>query len=177
MADFLKTFIEGEDILASDANSNNQYLLSKLSDNVAQVQNYVEGEVASIQSNVASVQATLQNEIDENQTELLTRINSVFSAIAPNYSAGIKLTTTGNYTVPAYGWIYWTGDGGSGPYYLKINGTNRLSAGALADHDHINVVIPFWVEPGDVITPPSGSTNKLGTYFYPCKGFVDEEVE
>lgn len=65
MADALKTFREGEDILASDTNDNNQYLLSKLSDNAAQVQQYVEGEVATIKSNVASVQATLQNNIDE----------------------------------------------------------------------------------------------------------------
>ena len=73
MAEFLKTFIEGEDILASDANSNNQYLLSKLSDNAAQVQSYVEGEVASIQSNVASVQATLQNNINEFETRISSR--------------------------------------------------------------------------------------------------------
>lgn len=65
MAEALKTFREGEDILASETNENNQFLLSKLSDNAAQVQNYVEGEVASIKSNVSSVQATLQNNIDE----------------------------------------------------------------------------------------------------------------
>ena len=65
MAEALKTFREGEDILASETNENNQFLLSKLSDNAAQVQQYVEGEVATIKSNVASVQATLQNNIDE----------------------------------------------------------------------------------------------------------------
>ena len=65
MAEALKTFKEGEDILASETNANNQFLLSKLSDNAMQVQSYVEGEVASIKSNVSSVQATLQNNIDE----------------------------------------------------------------------------------------------------------------
>ena len=65
MAEALKTFREGEDILASETNENNQFLLSKLSDNAAQVQQYVEGEVATIKSNVSSVQATLQNNIDE----------------------------------------------------------------------------------------------------------------
>lgn len=64
MVDSLKTFNEGEYIYASETNSNNQYLLSKLSDNAAQVQTYVEGEISSIQSNVASVQATLQGNID-----------------------------------------------------------------------------------------------------------------
>ena len=65
MAEALKTFKEGEDILASETNANNQFLLSKLSDNAMQVQSYVEGEVATIKSNVSSVQATLQNNIDE----------------------------------------------------------------------------------------------------------------
>jgi hypothetical protein len=70
MADALKTFREGEDILASETNGNNQYLLSRLSDNAAQVQNYVESEVATIKSNVASVQATLQGNIDETMNQL-----------------------------------------------------------------------------------------------------------
>jgi hypothetical protein len=70
MAEALKTFREGEDILASETNENNQFLLSKLSDNAAQVQQYVEGEVATIKSNVSSVQATLQNNIDELGAEL-----------------------------------------------------------------------------------------------------------
>ena len=65
MAEALKTFREGEDILASETNENNQFLLSKLTDNAAQVQAYVEGEVSTIKSNVSSVQATLQNNIDE----------------------------------------------------------------------------------------------------------------
>lgn len=74
MAEALKTFREGGDILASETNENNQYLLSKLSDNAAQVQNYVEGEVATIKSNVASVQATLQNNIDELNEKVKTKI-------------------------------------------------------------------------------------------------------
>lgn len=64
MAEKLTTVHEGEDILASVTNDNNQYLLSKLSDNALQVQKYVEGEVATIKSNVASVQTTLQGDID-----------------------------------------------------------------------------------------------------------------
>ena len=74
MAEALKTFREGEDILASETNENNQYLLSKLTDNAAQVQAYVEGEVATIKSNVASVQSTLQNNIDELQEKVETKI-------------------------------------------------------------------------------------------------------
>lgn len=65
MADFLKTYKENEPIKASDRNNDNQYLLTKISDNAAQVQSYVEGEVATMKSNIASVQTTLQGYIDE----------------------------------------------------------------------------------------------------------------
>lgn len=172
MVDSLKTFNEGEYIYASETNSNNQYLLSKLSDNAAQVQTYVEGEISSIQSNIASIQATLQANIDETNTMLSTLKNSIFSAIAPNYSKGVKIGAGTSYTAPSFGWVYWTGDTGQGPVYLKINGVNRLSAGATSSEDHINVVLPFFVSKGDKITPDSdGSGARLGTTFYPCKGF------
>ena len=86
MAEALKTFKEGEDILASETNANNQYLLSKLSDNAAQVQSYVESEVATIKSNVASVQATLQNNIDTIAAQMLVGV------ITQGTSGSIKLT-------------------------------------------------------------------------------------
>lgn len=65
MAEALKEFKEGEDILASEINDNYQFLLSQLSGNADRVDKYVEGKIATIKSNVASVQATLQNNIAE----------------------------------------------------------------------------------------------------------------
>lgn len=85
MAETLKSFEEGEDILASETNSNNQYLLSKLSDNAAQVQNYVEGQVASIKSNVASVQTTLQGNIDKVNATANSKISATISKATNGY--------------------------------------------------------------------------------------------
>ena len=85
MAEALKTFREGEDILASETNENNQFLLSKLTDNAAQVQAYVEGEVATIKSNVSSVQATLQNNIDELKNTIKIYIIDTFREGASGY--------------------------------------------------------------------------------------------
>lgn len=100
MAEALKTFREGEDILASETNENNQFLLSKLTDNAAQVQAYVEGEVATIKSNVSSVQATLQNNINELEAELKT----------PKTFTSIKLSINGtkdlSVTLPDDDYIY-----------------------------------------------------------------------
>lgn len=96
MADALKTFREGEDILASETNDNNQFLLSKLSDNAAQVQNYVEGEVATIKSSVASVQATLQNNIAESIAEL--------DAKKPTYIVKTYVNGSAWYRIYSDGW-------------------------------------------------------------------------
>lgn len=94
MAENLKTVHEGEDILASVTNDNNQYLLSKLSDNALQVQNYVEGEVATIKSNVASVQATLQNNIAELENDIN---NKVFAFTSKSISLGVGTTNLTTY--------------------------------------------------------------------------------
>lgn len=102
MAEALKTFREGEDILASETNANNQFLLSKLSDNAAQVQSYVEGEVATIKSNVSSVQATLQNNMDELETNLTASLDDKYR---PDYTRAVSFTSQ-SYTAP-YDGIYY----------------------------------------------------------------------
>ena len=76
MAEALKTFKENEDILASETNANNQFLLGKISDNALQVQNYVEGEISAIKSSLSSTQNTLQNNINN----LSTTINNTIGA-------------------------------------------------------------------------------------------------
>ena len=76
MAEALKTFKENEDILASETNANNQFLLGKISDNALQVQNYVEGEISAIKSSLSSTQSTLQNNINN----LSTTINNTIGA-------------------------------------------------------------------------------------------------
>lgn len=64
MADYLKNFKEGEDIKASETNSNNQFLLDKISDNNSAITQYLEGELGKINSTISSGDATLQNNIN-----------------------------------------------------------------------------------------------------------------
>ena len=63
MAD-IKVFKEGESILASDTNNNNNVLLSKINDHYTQVDNYVKGELGTIKSEVGSAKADLENKIE-----------------------------------------------------------------------------------------------------------------
>jgi hypothetical protein len=172
MAEALKTFREGEDILASETNENNQFLLSKLSDNAAQVQNYVEGELATIKSNVSSVQATLQNNLNELDEKMKANFVNIFAAIAPNYSKGKNISS--GYKATAAGWVrYRLGSDAGFRQSLAINGVtvaeNWQGAGdQRAGTLYITGMV--FIATGQTIT---GSYNQL--VFYPCKGF--EEVE
>jgi prophage DNA circulation protein len=149
MVDSLKTFNEGDKIFASETNSNNQYLLSKLSDNAAQVQTYVEGEISSIQSNVASVQATLQMNIDDANTNISNLTSTLFNKISPNFSSGQSLSSGA--TAPNNGWIYL--------YHKNTSDKQSMTA-------YINNKIVF--QTGDSGT---WSANLVASAFVPiCKG-------
>lgn len=172
MVDSLKTFNEGEYIYASETNNNNQYLLSKLSDNAAQVQTFVEGEISSIQSNVASVQATLQANIDGVKSTVDTLNANVYTNLAPNYSAGVSISS--GYTATKNGWIY---------YYITSSANNTTKV--LIDGKDVAY---NWQGAGDqragglriggmvyiakgqkMTTSVTGSPTNEFT-FYPCKG-------
>ena len=167
MVDSLKTFNEGEYIYASETNSNNQYLLSKLSDNAAQVQTYVEGEISSIQSNVASVQATLQGNIDEAKTETNNLKTDIYTkGFLPNYSAGVSIST--GYKATKNGWVYFEGKVNGGQKIGYVNGKRVfLSAQGVNYHQPIGAMV--LVGKGDTVTT-SGSFASI--VFYPCKGGV-----
>lgn len=167
MVDSLKTFNEGEYIYASETNSNNQYLLSKLSDNAAQVQTYVEGEISSIQSNIASVQATLQGNIDAAKTETSNLKTDIYTkGFLPNYSAGVSISS--GYTATKNGWVYFEGDGGGGMKRGYVNGKKVfMSAQGVNYHQPCGAMV--LIGKGDKVTT---SGNFAALIFYPCKGGV-----
>ena len=106
MAEALKEFKEGEDILASEINDNYQFLFSKLSDNADRVDKYVKGEVATIKSNVSSVQATLQNNLDDYKNEIKEGIGRATSYVIETFVDG-----TSWYRIYSDGWIEQGGRG------------------------------------------------------------------
>ena len=170
MAEVLKTFIEGEDILASETNANNQYLLGRISDNAERLQNFVDGEITSIQSNISSVQATLQNSINEMSEKLEAGLGSMYENIAPNMNAGMSISS--GWTATASGWVWVAGNSnasGSSPYayvdgkevYQNWQSAGDSRAGSLV------ISTTFFVGKGQVVT----TTGRVqGLTFYPCKG-------
>ncbi len=172
MAEALKTFREGEDILASETNENNQYLLSKLSDNAAQVQNYVEGEVATIKSNVASVQATLQNNIDL----VKELIKQAYNDLMPDWNNKVIKDLNKEHTADVNGYItYCTNYVGSYAPNAKlyINGQIIMST----TWAEAGVQMPFGsflVGKNDTYKLEGNTGGEL--YFVPCKGEFEEEV-
>lgn len=164
MADALKTFSEGQDIKASDTNANNNFLLSKLSDNAAQVQSYVENEISSMKSQISSVQATLQTNINNLKTEFNETLNNIFGAISPNYSKGINISS--GYKATSYGVGYVRFNANSSSGYAYVNGYEVAFDGGSVNY-HQTSGSSFIVAPGSTIT----ATNYAVLKFYPCKGF------
>lgn len=170
MAEVLKTFIEGEDILASETNANNQYLLGRISDNAERLQNFVDGEITSIQSNISSVQATLQNSINEMSDKLNAELGSMYENIAPNMNAAISITN--GWVATASGWLNivgWSDAGGNVPtayidgkeVYRNHQGAGDGRAGALGTSSMA------FIGKGQTFTTSGRGTSNL---FYPCKG-------
>lgn len=95
MADYLINFQPGETIKASEANSNNQYLLDRISDNAQSLQTYLETQIGILQSNISSVQKTLQNNLDKLDEELSTKINKKF--VEKNLNLSIGTTNLSSY--------------------------------------------------------------------------------
>lgn len=173
MAEALKTFREGEDILASETNENNQFLLSKLSDNAAQVQQYVEGEVATIKSNVASVQATLQNNIDTVNNLAKDLANNVYHYMSPNYSKKEARNRDQLYTASKAGWVFfYSVSRNNRQVTYEINGASYyLCSNMNSDTDTAGAGVWFMVGKGDKYK--LNSTNAQGVwqaFYYPCKG-------
>lgn len=166
MAERLKIFQEGEDILASETNANNNFLLDKISENATILRGYVEGQISSIQSSVSSVQATLQNNINE----LADKLGLVFDEIAPDFGAGVKISS--GWVAPSSGWVTVTGYSnadGSSPT-ISIDGKMVWENYQGKDDGragHLRLVNMFFIGKGQKLTTTGRSTTKV---FYPCKG-------
>lgn len=174
MAEALKTFREGEDILASETNENNQFLLSKLSDNAAQVQAYVEGEVATIKSNVASVQATLQNNIDR----VKELVKQAYDNLQPDWANKVLKNLKEEHTADKNGYIVYGTDyvGSYAPNVSIYINNEKIMSSTWAEAGLSMPFGSFPISKGDTYKVDGNANGTL--YFVPCKGefLVEEEV-
>ena len=178
MAEALKTFREGEDILASETNANNQFLLSKLSDNAAQVQSYVEGEVATIKSNVSSVQGTLQENINTVNALAKDLASNIYHYMSPDYSKKESRNRDTLYTASAAGWVFFYSlSVNANKVTYEINGqTFNLCANTNRDTDTAGAGVWFMVGENDTYKLNSkGASADWQAFYFPCKG-MDKEV-
>lgn len=169
MAEVLKTFLEGEDILASETNANNQYLLGKISDNADRLQNFVDGEITSIQSNLASAQATLQNSINELSNRITQIIQNLPNAISPDVSKRYNISS--GFVAPTAGWVFLRNEEES-RCYITIDGVSFDYAYDWGDGGSENS-INWYVGKGQTVT----YSGRIRTaYFIPAKLKLVSEV-
>lgn len=134
MVDALIEFDEGDDILASQTNSNNQFLLSKITDSSEQLQSYLETQIASIQSNIASVQSTLQQNINTVKNDINSSLKGR-NFTQKSQTIGIGTTKLSSY-LPNDGYCYlvWVSayqQGGGNGDQLTIK-TDRMTTARRA---------------------------------------------
>lgn len=128
MADYLINFNPGEPLKASETNSNNQYLLDRISENTQSLQTYLETQIGILQSNISSVQKTLQSNIDNVNNSLSEQINTLANAqfIQKELNIGIGTSNLKSY-LPDDGkqylvWVNAYQDGG----YAQLTATTDI---------------------------------------------------
>ena len=101
-ANYLKSFEDGEDIIAAEINSNNQFLLNKISSNGTATQAYVAGEVAKLTSNLANT----KNALEEKLAALEESVEKVDAkSEVPDYAKATGITFKSGQAVGFDGWI------------------------------------------------------------------------
>ena len=74
---YLKNFVDGELIKATEINDNNQYILDKISDSAGSMQQYIATQIATVNSTLNNTKTELNNQL-ENITKILNE-NGIYS--------------------------------------------------------------------------------------------------
>lgn len=89
-ADALKVFEAGEDILASDTNDNNQYILNQITTSATQINS----QVNSLRTSVSSLQNSVNNAVTLNTSQTVSGAKTFTGTTkAPTPAAGSNDTT------------------------------------------------------------------------------------
>lgn len=170
MVDALIEFDEGDDILASQTNSNNKFLLSKITDISEQLQSYLETQIASIQSNIASVQSTLQQNINTVKNSALTSSNKVTITQwgMPKYKSKANRSTNTNYTASGNGYLYIRhGENNDAKFKVTVDGVEAAYSYGWKYTTSVSVIIP--IAKGSVYKVTEYS-NVVSCYWIPAQG-------
>ncbi len=168
---YLKNFTEGETIKASETNSNNQFLLSKISEGTSSLQATVSAQISNVKSDLETTRKNLETKLDLKLSD--DDALKITSWLIPNYSA-MTTGTLGNYgspyTAPNAGYYIATVGKNDSTTYLTVNNKQVF---AYLDGQGVNgmVVLPFsiLVDKNDVIEWSATMDIKFSC-FVPLKG-------
>lgn len=173
MAEYLKEFIEGETIYASEQNSNNQYLLDQIGDSTVNLNTKINTLTSNVNSQLETQQQNLNAKLEEVNTKISdleenTSVTALGGSLAPDYSKAIGISLP--YTVTANGYIYariYTGDSVLGVF---VNGQPVFERSS-SQYGGITAQggFTFRVSIGDNIT--TNGALQIAK-FYPLKGEV-----
>lgn len=172
MAEYLKKFVEGEEILAKETNDNNDYLLNQIDDRAGKLNGRINSISASVSSQLETFRAELDGkiggkvDIDFNNMDPNQEAKEIIASWAfPDYSAGVNITS--GYTVEKQGWVNCiSGSGGTALFY--VNGIVIANSYSGSGGDMYSAFVP--VNKDDVVS----ATGNISVFkFYPMKGSED----
>ncbi len=167
MAEYLKEFIDGEEILAAETNANNNYLLDQIRDSSSVLNTKMNTLTSNMNSEMATLRSDINSKIDEvNKTveDFKTEVNARSSA--PDYakSYGISLP----YTCKEDGYAFVAINTGDAYLHVRVDG-KPVYARRSSQYGGIGATGGgfFRVSKKEVITAEAGVQE---AYFYPKKG-------
>lgn len=172
MAEYLKEFIDGEDILAAETNANNNYLLDQIRDSSS----VLNTKVNTLTSNVNSEMATLRSDINSKITEANKNIESLINTdytqkTAPDYSKTTVINLGSGSAVGFNGWMSvraYTNPNDQ-YFFVYINGTPvfTIRGGSNGGYPDDSTG-KFMVSTNDIITYEGNAAHTF--YRIPFKG-------
>ncbi len=177
MAEYLKEFIDGEDILAAETNANNNYLLDQIRDSSNVLNTKMNMLTSNVNSNMATLRSDINGKIDEANGKIETlEKNDYIAPLLPNWDKAIGLGLGSNsnlpYTFTKRGWftasMSYRYNRQHGLIY--INGVSVTSWGNdLSEGANHGGGIQVMVNVGDVLTAGTNFSFE-GAYLVPFKG-------
>lgn len=165
---YLKNFAEGETIKASETNSNNQFLLSKISEGTSNIQATVSSQISNIKSDLETTRNNLETKLDTKLSD--DDKAKITNWGLPDYEQGTDAKVS-KFTAPADGVLYANHNKNeSFGSTVKINGVDVVGYWDYQGEGGL-LTVPYTLllSKGDVVEFPG---TIYFAKFFPFKGGV-----
>lgn len=177
MTGYLKTFVEGETIKASDTNNNNEFLLARITSTA----DNLNSRITTINSNVGSQIETLRSDVTQQIEGVSAKTDGIVEAkkstimgyLMPDYSRSVSFNIglNASYYIPvdAYVYIPKRHSGANLDMYINYNGVEYPIFRQTGQGSYMQVTSGFILIPANHYIVARGDSVE-GARYYPLRG-------